>query len=185
MTRYTIPASIALALVLHLGGCERQAASPVDKAELAPTEAIVTPLPSASPVAAPIAVPAKPAAQFPAAERDPKAVLAWWKAALERRDWVAVRSAWGDLGERSGLSMQDFVRTWDRYRTVAVELGEGQGDAGAGSLYYEAPLTISGTLQDGTPYRRSGTVLIRRVNDVDGASAEQLRWHIEKLDLQP
>jgi len=30
-----------------------------------------------------------------------------------------------------------------------------------------------------------GEIVIRRVNDVDGASDEQLRWHIESTTIDP
>jgi hypothetical protein len=57
---------------------------------------------------------------------------------------------------------------------------KGDGEGGAGSLYYTAPVRIS----DGAR-RLAGEIVIRRVNDVDGATAEQLRWHIESTTIEP
>jgi hypothetical protein len=132
-------------------------------------------------------VPAAPAAEapFPADERDPAKVLDWWAAALERRDWAGARRIWGQFGTASELSAQGFARQWEPYRTLAVEVGKGESDGAAGSLYYEVSVSISGTRQDGQPYRLSGIVTLRRVNDVDGATPEQLRWHIERSTLRP
>ncbi|MET0363977.1 MAG: hypothetical protein ABW169_04930, partial [Sphingobium sp.] len=58
-------------------------------------------------------------------------------------------------------------------------------EGGAGSLYYEVPVTLTGTLRDGRTERLTGPVVVRRVNDVDGATAEQLTWHLSQSDLKP
>ena len=55
-------------------------------------------------------------------------------------------------------------------------------EGAAGSLYYEAPLVID--FADGRASRR-GTIVLRRVNDVPGASAEQLTWRIERSSTLP
>ena len=133
-----------------------------------------------------VAVPA--AAEIPlpdAAERDPRAVLIWWAKALSNRDWASARRVWGDHGAASGLSAQDFAARWEPYGTLEVEIGEGQQEGAAGSLFYEAPVTVSGTTRDGASYSLTGTVTLRRVNDVDGATPEELRWHIERSTLAP
>ncbi len=65
--------------------------------------------------------------------------------------------------------------------TVAVPAGEMEG--AAGSLYYTAPVAVAGVQADGRPVRLEGEAVLRRVNDVDGASAAQLRWHFETLTL--
>jgi hypothetical protein len=47
------------------------------------------------------------------------------------------------------------------------------------------PVTITGLTRANKPYHLAGRLTLRRVNDVDGASPEQLRWHIERSTLQP
>ena len=96
------------------------------------------------------------------------------------RDWPLARAYWGDHGERSGLSEAQFAARWGRLKNPTVALSQGQQEGAAGSLYYTALLTIT----DGTRTLR-GEIVIRRVNDVDGASPEQLRWHIESLSIEP
>lgn len=54
---------------------------------------------------------------------------------------------------------------------------------GAGSVYYTAPVAISGSDSDGRPVRIEGEAVLRRVNDVDGATPAQLRWHFDTLNL--
>jgi hypothetical protein len=59
------------------------------------------------------------------------------------------------------------------------------GDGGAGSIYQPVPVTVDATLDDGTRQRFRGTYVVRRVNGVDGARPDQLRWHIDSATLSP
>lgn len=63
-----------------------------------------------------------------------------------------------------------------KYPGREVEVGEpGAMEGAAGSIYIEIPATV-GDL--------SGTVILRRVNDVPGSTAEQRRWHVERDTLK-
>lgn len=62
---------------------------------------------------------------------------------------------------------------------LSVSFSDGRLEGAGGSLYYVAPIRVAGS--DGT--RRSGTAILRRVNDVDGASHSELRWHIYRFAL--
>lgn len=183
--RQTLAATAALSIVLHLSGCDRldpKAAPPTDLAQLANAAPPLQPavIPSDHAIAAP-AVPApdnpdeSPAspASF-AAQPAPDLVLRDWGAAIERRDWAAVRALWGQHGADSGLSARAFAVRWDSLRRPHVTIGTGDQEGAAGSLYYSAPVTIT----DG-PRKFGGELTLRRVNDVDGATAEQLRWHFD------
>jgi hypothetical protein len=143
-----------------------------------------TPVSTAEATASPIASQAAPAGLDPT-ERDPKVVLAGWAAALERRDWAEARRYWGDSGDGSGQSAQDFAAAWDKYRTLDVEVKDGAQEGAAGSLYYTAPVSLKAVEQDGAAVSKVGEVVLRRVNDVPGATAEQLRWHMESTTLRP
>ncbi|MDE2619653.1 MAG: hypothetical protein KGL54_05770 [Sphingomonadales bacterium] len=103
---------------------------------------------------------------------DPAHVLAAWAAAVERRDWRAVRALWGHGGADSGLGPRAFARRWGRLRHPRVTIAPGGEEGAAGSLYYTAMIVI----RDGAR-RIAGPVTLRRVNAVDGASAAQRRWH--------
>ena len=46
-------------------------------------------------------------------------------------------------------------------------------------------MTVTGLRRDGKPYNLAGTITLRRVNDVEGATPEQLRWYIESSTLKP
>lgn len=91
--------------------------------------------------------------------------------------------AWQQFGNPPA-SRSAFIKWWERFRTIKVSLGQGEGDAAMGSLYYTAPATLVGTTVEGKPFRLQGDVVVRRVNDVDGATPAQLRWHIGTADLK-
>jgi hypothetical protein len=177
MSRYTIPA--VAALTLHLAGCDKSQIPAQPQAAHAAAIA-----PESRPAVA--ALTAKPAGTLPGpTDRDPTHALAYWRAAMEGRDWAAARSVYGDFGAQSGQTAQAFAAAWDKYRIVDVTVGTGDQEGGAGSSYYDVPVTITGLTKASKPYHLAGQLTLRRVNDVDGASPEQLRWHIERSTLQP
>ena len=59
----------------------------------------------------------------------------------------------------------------------------GQIEGAAGSLFVEAPVVLYGRLKTGAEFHRSGKVVLRRVNDVPGSTAEQRKWRIERFEL--
>jgi len=168
MIRTALAIVCAAALAMPLAGCDRP--EPVPQPQVAAN----APSPSATPTAE-IRAPG-----VPPTSRDPAEVLAMWAKAVETRDWVTVRAFWGDHGARSGLSDKDFAARWSSLRDPKVTIGKGAQEGAAGSSYYTAPVRIV----DGARVV-TGEVVLRRVNDVDGATDEQLRWHIESTTLVP
>jgi hypothetical protein len=177
----------AFAVLVHLAGCDAESPSTQDSV---PTVAASMTAPVATP-ASPSAMSDVPRAGIPARDSQgtntpvatgtPEEMLQGWSQALESRDFGLAHSYFGD----GGTSAAGLAKAWDKYRTIKVDLGKGRTEGAAGSLYYEAPVTVTGTTRDDKPYRLTGTVTARRVNDVPGASAEQLRWHIERTTLDP
>ena len=176
--RQTAAVSAAFALIIHVAGCDRPAAVPRERAAQA-TEAVPSATPAAAETSAkPLPEPAPAPQAFQS--RDPDAVLRGWAAAIERRDWAGVRGLWGNEGADSGLSTADFAARWDKLKAPRVHIGPGEQEGAAGSLYYTAPVSVV----DGAR-TVSGKVVLRRVNDVPGATAEQLRWHLEQGTRAP
>jgi hypothetical protein len=133
---------------------------------------------------APAAVPSL----VPEAEKGEKGarnVLLAWAHALELGDHAAAYALYGEGGARSGMTPAEFSAYWRRFKTVTIAVPGGTMEGAAGSSYYTAPATVVGKLQNGSPYRLEGEVVLRRVNDVPGATAEQLRWHLESSRLAP
>ena len=157
----------ALGLLAACGKSESTAPGPPARPTAASS---ATPAPS---------VPASPAAA-PSVSRDPAKVLVDWARAVSLRDWDTAFAYWGEHGEASGMTRDQFRAAWNRLNDPVVEVGPGQQEGAAGSSYYTAPVTIT----DGAR-RLSGEVVLRRANDVPGATLEQLRWHIESSTLEP
>jgi hypothetical protein len=57
-------------------------------------------------------------------------------------------------------------------------------DGAAGSIYCEVKVRVDAVLNSGRRQRFGGSFTLRRVNDVDGATAEQRRWHIVAAKLR-
>lgn len=176
---------LAALVTLPLAGCGQSTttapapAEPAGSAEATSTVLSPEPKRSAQPDSGTTAAnPATPAA--PSASRDPQVVVKAWADAVRARDWPAAYGYWGDHGTRSGKTLAQFTAQWSHLKKPLVVLGKGDQEGAAGSLYYTVPVTISNGDK-----RISGELVLRRVNDVDGASAEQLRWHIESTTLQP
>ena len=173
------------AACLLLAGCSREAPPP-SESDGQRVPAAPAPSPSS---AAPAITPAPqgPPALVPEADKGEtgaRNVLLEWARDLERGDYDGAYALWLD-GARSGMTEAEHRAFWRGFRTITVAAPTGTMQGAAGSLYYEAPVSVSGERSDGTPYRLDGTVVLRRVNDVPGATPNQLRWHLEKVDLAP
>ncbi|MEO0031347.1 MAG: hypothetical protein RIS94_1105 [Pseudomonadota bacterium] len=178
MIRAALAAACVSAMAINLAGCDRQE-PPVPVASSSPSATATAPIPSApAPSATPTAEITAPGQ--PSQSRDPVDVLKAWGNAVQARDWATARAFWGDHGARSGMTEAAFADTWSSLLDPRVTIYKGDQEGAAGSLYYTAPVRII----DG-PRTVRGEVVLRRANDVPGATDEQLRWHIESTTLEP
>ena len=171
--------TVLSAVAIHLSGCDRTGRAPdsgAAPAAVATGESGSAPAPANAPPgpdtrSGPIA---------PSTSRDPQEVLLSWAKAVSLRDWATAYGYWGDQGARSGMTLDEVRAEWGTLQQPDLEIGEGRQEGAAGSLYYAVPVTIV----DGTR-RIPGEVVLKRVNDVEGAGPEQLRWHIDSTTLRP
>ncbi|WP_263260672.1 hypothetical protein [Pseudomonas sp. RIT-PI-S] len=113
------------------------------------------------------------------------AVVKRYYSALNARDYDTAWAQWGDDGPPHQTAAQ-FKAGFARTRSTQVTVGALKpGEAAAGSVYQTVPVTVQARLDDGTPQRWRGTYTLRRVNGVEGATAGQLRWHIDSAKLKP
>jgi hypothetical protein len=76
----------------------------------------------------------------------------------------------------------DFTEDFSRYSHLRATTGSpGDQEGAAGSIYLSVPLTVSGKI-DRRDVSRSGSIVMRRVNDVPGSTEKQRQWHIERID---
>lgn len=109
-------------------------------------------------------------------------------AAVVQRYYSALNArfdtAWDIWSGPAGQARAKFEAGFSQTRSTRVTIGPLMpGDGGAGSIYQPVPVTVDATLLDGTKQRYVGDYVLRRVNDVDGATADQLRWHIMSARL--
>jgi len=145
------------------------------------------PAPGTGPNAKTPLAPTKPAPTSlpePKGSIDPKSVEAAgqvvqrYGALIEQGRWTASRGLWS-----SAEAAKEFERNFRSYADVHVEIGElGGAEGAAGSIYVSEPVTFHGKKNGGGDYRRAAQVTLRRVNDVPGSTADQRRWHIERID---
>lgn len=104
--------------------------------------------------------------------------------AINARDYPVAYAQWGDDGAASGKPYADFVRGFADTASVRVSAREQPVEGGAGSLYATVPVTVDAVLADGRRQHFVGEYVVRRVNDVDGSSTEQRRWHLQSAKLK-
>lgn len=121
----------------------------------------------------------------PDAERGVKGarnVLLGFARAIEHKQFDKARGLLSPADRRK-WSSSEFAALFADLDRPTVAVPEGTMEGAAGSSYYTAPVTVTGSDKDGRPVRIEGKAVLRRVNDVEGATPEQLRWHFETLTL--
>jgi hypothetical protein len=111
--------------------------------------------------------------------RDPERLLRFYTNALRIGDWNDAASAWSLDAQMTPAKLE---KEFGGDAGPKIAVGKGDTEGAAGTLYYEAPIVVD--FADGRPSRR-GTIVLSRVNDVPGASEEQLNWRIERTSTLP
>jgi len=113
------------------------------------------------------------------------AVVQRYYAAIDAHDYDTAWQQWGEHGPPK-QTPESFRAGFAQTRTTRVTIGPlTPGEGGAGSIYQTVPVIVDATLNNGAQQQFRGDYVVRRVNDVDGASAAQLRWHIDSAKLTP
>jgi hypothetical protein len=111
-------------------------------------------------------------------------VVRRYYSALNARDYATAWAQWGENGP-PGQSLAKFEAGFAHTASTQVKIAPLEpGDAAMGSIFQPVKVTVVATLDDGTQQRFAGDYVVRRVNDVDGTSAAQLRWHIGSAKLK-
>ncbi len=172
---------------------DSNAANTAAAAPTAPTPVAsrVTPAENAmSPTPAPaVPAPSPEPGSTPDADKSPTAavrVLSDYFAAIATHDFGRAYRMWSGGGQATGMSQAEFAASFARYRAYVGNAGKpGETDGAAGSIYIEIPVKVTGVLARGGGYVLEGPMTLKRVNDVDGSTVEQRRWHIASNGLKP
>jgi len=144
--------------------------------------------PPTAPAPPPAPSPSDPNA-IPDSEKTPaaaKQVLDDYFAALATKQYRAAYRMWSGNGAATGMTEAEFAASFAKYKIYdgrAFKAGDTEG--AAGSIYIEFPVTVTGILAKGGGFHLSGPMTLKRVNDVDGSTAQQRRWHISSSGLKP
>lgn len=115
-------------------------------------------------------------------EKGARNVLLSWARAIELQEFGQAWEMFADSApDRPARTA--FVQTFDGLSQITVAVPGGTLEGAAGSSYYTAPVAISAQDAQGRPVRIEGDVVLRRVNDVPGATPEQLAWHVYRANL--
>ncbi|PVE59628.1 hypothetical protein DC429_04325 [Arthrobacter sp. TPD3018] len=121
----------------------------------------------------------------PASGRAAADVVRLYYSAINARDYATAWRQWGDDG-RPGQTFKGFEQGFAKTRATRVTIGTlPPAEGAAGSVYQTVPVTVEATTASGARQRFAGSYVVRRVNGVDGASAAQLRWHLQSATLKP
>lgn len=187
--RFPLPAPVLLALAV--AGCGSSAADRSTEPQ-APVVAAASSAPATTPTLEQTAsqVPASssstPEVSSTIEHGTPEQALHTYYGAINAGDFSAAWDLWAHDGKASGQSLSAFSEGFAETRSSDVAVtGPVRTEGAAGSLYATVPVEVSATMKDGAHQDFTGHYVLRRVNDVPGASAEQLRWHIFKASLRP
>jgi len=119
----------------------------------------------------------------PLSERSPQAavqVVRDYYAAVQRHDYRTAYAIWS-----GGKSFAAFRRGYaGTARVTMTPLPPFRIEGAAGSAFVDVNVRIDARRTDGRAQHFSGSYTLRRVNDVDGASAAQRRWQIVSARLR-
>ena len=142
--------------------------------------------PAANETAANVSAPPKTSLPEPKGPIDPKSteaagqVVQHYGALIEQKRWTEAHRYWGDAA--SALAFEKDFRSW---KDVHLEIGDlGPAEGAAGSIFTNMPVRFYGDLNKGGAAQLKGNVILRRVNDVDGSTEAQRRWHIERIETK-
>lgn len=189
-----VRSAILAAILAVCSGCDQESAS--DNQAAAPA---TSPPPKAETVPAPDVIDPGATSNADVNENvvsegpiDPRSgqgagqVLQSYAALLEQRRFAEARGLWTDGGAGSGVGRQGFEEAYSKYSEIHAEIGApGPVEGAAGSAYVDMPVRFYGRLKGGQSFTSRGTVTLRRANEVPGSTAEQRRWHIYRIDVQP
>jgi len=173
MTSRSLILAAAPALLLSLAACGKQQEHAFDATALDVSPVSVSASGGMVSPVGPAAMPDTP--DYAALEQveDPARVLRFLASALYDGRWDDAARAWGE-----GEDAQKLRARFGGDDPVMLIVGEGTSEGAAGSIYYSAPYVIN---RAGQP-QENGTIVLRRVNDVPGASQASLHWHVSSMD---
>ena len=122
------------------------------------------------------------------APSDPADAVRKYYAFLEARDYRHAYAMWGEDGLASRQTYEEFAGGFAHTaHTRVTVISPVSIEGAAGSSFAEVRVDVDATTTGGAHQRFRGAYVVRRGNDVPGATRAQLRWHLDtaRLELGP
>ncbi|WP_420143883.1 hypothetical protein [Sphingobium sp.] len=102
---------------------------------------------------------------------------------LEEKRFVDAQDLWAPEGAIGSQDDAHFAARFRGFSEIHANIGApSDAEGAAGSSYVTVPVQVYGRIAaNGKPWHVLRQVVLRRVNDVPGSSAEDRRWHIESI----
>jgi hypothetical protein len=161
-----------------------QAQSDIANYAATPPHGAVAPTPA--PSATPVAVPAAAAAPLPD-DAAPEAVVRRYTDALAARRYDEAWALWDEDGRASGMTQAAFAASFAKYTSYRATVGTPfDADAGAGQRYITVPVTVTGRLTSGGPFRLEGPVVLHKAADgIESDDPHAQAWRIRSSEMKP
>ena len=179
--------NIAMLTIALLSACGAPTETNVASNEPAPAEIVATPLAPPAPGTPGGLTDDRTPLEEPKGPIDTKSaeaagqVVQSYGALIEQKRFSEAARLWGD-----GAAAAAFADPFKSASEFHLQVGKpGDTEGAAGSIYVTVPVVLYGRLKAGSAFSRSGTATLRRVNDVDGSTEAQRRWHITQIELAP
>lgn len=106
-------------------------------------------------------------------------VIKNYYAAINRMEYEKAYKLWSNEGEASKQTLDQFKKGFADTKSVEVTITSDDlvVEGAAGSRFISIPVKISSVMKNGKVQNFEGEYVLRKVM-VDGATAEQMKWHI-------
>lgn len=107
--------------------------------------------------------------------------------AIAGRRYAEAWRMWEGNGRASGRTQQAFASSFERYASFKATIGTPfDADAGAGQRFVTVPVTVSGMLRSGEPFRLEGPVTLHKVADgIESDDPDAHRWRLRSSEMKP
>ena len=109
---------------------------------------------------------------------NPERLLHYFSDAVRKGAWEDAAKAWSSDAD---VTPEQIKTAFTGRSKVELVFGKGDTQSAAGTSFYVAPLVVDFLDKADTDLR--GTIVLRRANDVPGASEQQLNWRISRSDV--
>jgi hypothetical protein len=160
---------LTLLALLALAGCGSPEQAPAPQASETTPSTAASPAPVTPPTLTPIPQPTRDLAVLDS--RDCRTVAQAYADAVARGDFAFAARVWDD----PVIDDARLKALFAGYRQPTIAISGIEREGAAGSSY----CTVSGSLSDAGDKAKAaskGDMVLKRVNDVPGATPEQLRW---------